>query len=86
MVPEARRVRRADHRENLAMGAYVRNDRAEIQDDVERVRAFPAPRERRRQTAGTLSGGEQQMLAMGRALMSSRSCCCSTSPRWGWRR
>jgi len=56
--------------ENLAMGAYVRRDRAEIARDLERVCAhFPILAERRRQAAGTLSGGEQQMLAIGRALM-----------------
>ena len=58
--------------ENLAMGAYVRSDAAGIRADVERVfDLFPRLKERRRQTAGTLSGGEQQMLAMGRALMST---------------
>jgi branched-chain amino acid transport system ATP-binding protein len=56
--------------ENLAMGAYVRRDRAGIADDLERVFThFPVLGERRRQAGGTLSGGEQQMLAIGRALM-----------------
>ncbi len=56
--------------ENLAMGAYVRNDHAAAAADLERVFAhFPILAERRRQPAGTLSGGEQQMLAIGRALM-----------------
>jgi branched-chain amino acid transport system ATP-binding protein len=56
--------------ENLAMGAYVRRDRAAIADDVVEVcRHFPILAERRRQMAGTLSGGEQQMLAIARALM-----------------
>ena len=56
--------------ENLALGAISRRNRAEIADDVERVYAyFPILKERRRQQAGTLSGGEQQMLAVGRALM-----------------
>ena len=66
------------------MGAYVRNDRDGIRSDVERVFAlFPRLKERRRQTAGTLSGGEQQMLAIGRAMMSRPRCCCSTSRRMG---
>jgi len=53
------------------MGAYVRRDRREVEDDLERVSThFPVLTERRRQTAGTLSGGEQQMLAIARALMS----------------
>ena len=69
--PEGRRVfPYLTVEENLAMGAYVRRDRAEIARDLERVSAhFPILAERRRQAAGTLSGGEQQMLAIGRALM-----------------
>src|SRR5690606_7282578 len=56
--------------ENLAMGAYTRHDRRGVASDIDRVYAlFPRLEERRRQTAGTLSGGEQQMLAIGRALM-----------------
>jgi branched-chain amino acid transport system ATP-binding protein len=56
--------------ENLRLGAYVRRDRGAVADDIERVYAyFPRLRERRRQQAGTLSGGEQQMLAVSRALM-----------------
>ena len=72
MVPEGRGVFGGlTIEENLAMGAYTRSDRDGIRTDVERVFAlFPRLKERRRQTAGTLSGGEQQMLAMGRALMS----------------
>src|SRR6266567_2773095 len=72
MVPEGRGVFGAlTIEENLAMGAYARSDRAAIRDDVERVFGlFPRLKERHKQTAGTLSGGEQQMLAMGRALMS----------------
>jgi branched-chain amino acid transport system ATP-binding protein len=68
--PEGRRVfPHLTVRENLAMGAYVRRDR-EILSDLERVYAhFPILADRRRQAAGTLSGGEQQMLAIGRALM-----------------
>ena len=70
--PEGRRVfPYLTVEENLDMGAYVRRDRAAIASDLERVCAhFPILGERRRQPAGTLSGGEQQMLAIGRALMS----------------
>jgi branched-chain amino acid transport system ATP-binding protein len=69
--PEGRRVfPHLTVHENLAMGAYVRRDRAGIAADLQRVYAhFPILGERRRQAAGTLSGGEQQMLAIGRALM-----------------
>jgi branched-chain amino acid transport system ATP-binding protein len=69
--PEGRRVfPHLTVEENLAMGAYVRRDRAAIAADLDRVWAhFPILEERRRQAAGTLSGGEQQMLAIGRALM-----------------
>ena len=69
--PEGRRVF-ADMsvRENLELGAYTRQDRAGIRSDMERILVlFPRLKERIAQTAGTLSGGEQQMLAMGRALM-----------------
>jgi branched-chain amino acid transport system ATP-binding protein len=56
--------------ENLEMGAYTRRDRENLDDDLERVYAlFPRVKERRQQLAGTLSGGEQQMVAIGRALM-----------------
>ena len=69
--PEGRRVfPYLTVRENLAMGAFVRRDGAAVADDLERVYAhFPILADRRRQAAGTLSGGEQQMLAIGRALM-----------------
>jgi branched-chain amino acid transport system ATP-binding protein len=69
--PEGRRVfPYLTVHENLAMGAYVRRDRRGVAEDLERVCAhFPILAERRRQLAGTLSGGEQQMLAIGRALM-----------------
>jgi branched-chain amino acid transport system ATP-binding protein len=69
--PEGRRVfPYMTVRENLEMGAYVRRDSAGVAADLERVLAhFPILAERRRQLAGTLSGGEQQMLAIGRALM-----------------
>ena len=70
-VPEGREVfEELTVRENLSMGAYIRRDRAGIKKDVEQVFAhFPVLKERQGQWAGTLSGGEQQMLAMGRALM-----------------
>ena len=69
--PEGRRVfPHLTVQENLAMGAYVRRDAAAVAADLERVLAhFPVLADRRRQPAGTLSGGEQQMLAIGRALM-----------------
>jgi branched-chain amino acid transport system ATP-binding protein len=69
--PEGRRIfPRLTVRENLEMGAFTRNDKAGIADDVERVFGlFPRLRERTSQKGGTLSGGEQQMLAIGRALM-----------------
>jgi branched-chain amino acid transport system ATP-binding protein len=70
-VPEGRRVfPRLTVAENLALGAYLRRDRAAISRDLAHVwELFPILRERRRQLAGTLSGGEQQMLAIGRGLM-----------------
>ena len=72
MVPEGRGVfARMTITENLQMGAYIRNDKAGIAADIEKMfTIFPRLRERKDQLAGTMSGGEQQMLAMGRALMS----------------
>jgi len=85
MVPEGRGVFGAlTIEENLAMGAYIRTDRAGIAADIERVFAlFPRLKERRRQTAGTLSGGEQQMLAMGRSLMSRPRLLLLDEPSMG---
>ncbi|MFB0546414.1 MAG: ABC transporter ATP-binding protein, partial [Anaerolineae bacterium] len=71
IVPENRRIfPRMTVLENLEMGAYLRGDREEIREDMERVfTLFPRLKERLSQKGGTLSGGEQQMLAMGRALL-----------------
>jgi branched-chain amino acid transport system ATP-binding protein len=70
--------------ENLQMGAYLRRDARGIADDAERIYAqFPRLRERRAQVAGTLSGGEQQMLAIGRALMSRPKLMMFDEPSLG---
>jgi branched-chain amino acid transport system ATP-binding protein len=85
LVPEGRRIfSRMTVLENLEMGAYSRNNRAEVKADLERVcEIFPRIRERLKQVAGTMSGGEQQMLAMARALMSRPRMICMDEPSMG---
>jgi branched-chain amino acid transport system ATP-binding protein len=85
MVPEGRGVfTRMTILENLQMGAYLRSDAAQVKVDIERVfTTFPRLKERRDQLAGTMSGGEQQMLAMGRALMSQPKVLLLDEPSMG---
>ncbi len=84
-VPEGRRVfGRLSTLENLEVGAYARSDKNGIAQDLERVFSlFPRLKERRNQVAGTLSGGEQQMLAMGRALMAGPRVLLMDEPSMG---
>jgi branched-chain amino acid transport system ATP-binding protein len=85
LVPEARRIfSRMTVQENLQMGAYTRKDTRALQADYDRVYTlFPRLKERIGQVAGTLSGGEQQMLAMGRALMARPKLICMDEPSMG---
>lgn len=84
-VPEGRRVfANLSVYQNLKMGAYIQKDKAVIDENLERIyKHFPRLQERRNQMAGTLSGGEQQMLAMGRALMSSPKMILMDEPSMG---
>lgn len=85
LVPEGRRIfSRMSVLENLEMGAYTRSNRVEVKQDIEHVcQIFPRLRERLKQVAGTMSGGEQQMLAMARALMSHPRLICMDEPSMG---
>ena len=85
LVPEARRIfPRMTVLENLEMGAFSRSNKVEIKQDIDHVcQIFPRIKERLKQVAGTMSGGEQQMLAMGRAIMARPSMICLDEPSMG---
>lgn len=84
-VPEGRRMfAELSVYENLKMGAYTRKDKSEIEENLQKIyERFPRLKERKNQMAGTLSGGEQQMLAMGRALMSQPKIILMDEPSMG---
>jgi branched-chain amino acid transport system ATP-binding protein len=85
LVPEARRIfPRMSVLENLEMGGYILKAKSEVKQNLDHVcQIFPRLKERLKQVAGTMSGGEQQMLAMGRALMSRPSMMCMDEPSMG---
>jgi branched-chain amino acid transport system ATP-binding protein len=85
-VPEGRAVvADLSVSENLTLGSYFVDARTRAQRQAMVLDFFPEIANRLRAPAGLLSGGEQQMLAIGRASCRGRACCCSTSLRWGWR-
>jgi branched-chain amino acid transport system ATP-binding protein len=85
LVPEGRRLfARLTVERNLELGAYTRNDAQEIQESLDRIYGiFPILKERRSQLAGTMSGGEQQMLAIGRGMMARPKMLLLDEPSWG---
>ena len=87
LVPEGRAIfANLTVLENLELGGYLQKDAGKATARLDHVyEVFPRLKERLAQ-AGTLSGGEQQMLAIGRALMAHPRCCCWTSRPWAWRR